>query len=236
MNRLPKTVLMCGLALTVASCGTIQRALPFGLGGDKEEVARASEGQRVSILEFEQSLTPSAALSGRDFFLPGPQAATAWTQPGGNADNAIEHVIAAPELAIAWRRDIGAGSSRTRQVMSPVVADNGRIFVMDGESTVTAVDANTGTVVWKADVKVADNERGGRFFGLGLGGGATGGGFGGGVAVGAGKVFVSSGYRNMTALDAATGEGPGRPRSTCRSTVRRRSRASASMRSMSTTS
>ncbi len=206
MNRLPKTVLMCGLALTVASCGTIQRALPFGLGGDKEEVARASEGQRVSILEFEQSLTPSAALSGRDFFLPGPQAATAWTQPGGNADNAIEHVIAAPELAIAWRRDIGAGSSRTRQVMSPVVADNGRIFVMDGESTVTAVDANTGTVVWKADVKVADNERGGRFFGLGLGGGATGGGFGGGVAVGAGKVFVSSGYRNMTALDVATGE------------------------------
>ena len=31
------------------------------------------------------------------------------------------------------------------------------------------------------------------------------GGFGGGVAVGGGKVFVSSGYRSMTALDANTG-------------------------------
>jgi outer membrane protein assembly factor BamB len=181
MNRLPKIALMCGLALTVASCGTIQRALPFGLGGDKEEVARATEGQRISILEFEQSLMPSAALSGRDFFLPGPQAATAWTQPGGNAENAVEHVIAGQELSIAWKRNIGAGSNRNRQVMAPVVADNGRLFVLDGESTVSAVDASTGSVVWKADVKVA-------------------------VAVSGGKVFVSSGYRNVTALDANSGD------------------------------
>ena len=39
----------------------------------------ASAGERISVLDFEQRLAPSAALSGRDFFIPGPQAATAWT-------------------------------------------------------------------------------------------------------------------------------------------------------------
>ncbi len=204
MNRTLKVALLSGLALTVASCGTVRNALPFGLGGQREDVAKASEGQRISILEFEQQLAPSAALSGRDFFLPGPQAATAWTQPGGNAENAVEHVIAAPEFSIAWKRDIGAGSSNTRQVMAPVVADGGKVFVLDGEAGVTAVDAGTGAVLWKADVKVDEHDKGNRFLGIGFGGGA-GGGFGGGVAVGGGKVFVSSGYRTMTALDAATG-------------------------------
>lgn len=205
MNRTLKVALLCGLALTVASCGTVRNALPFGLGKPKEDVARASEGQRISILEFEQQLAPSAALSGRDFFLPGPQAATAWTQPGGNAENSVEHVIAAPEFSVAWKRNIGAGSSNTRQVMAPVVADGGKVFVLDGEAGVTAVDSGTGAVLWKADVKVDEQDKGKRFLGIGFGGGAGGGGFGGGVAVSDGKVFVSSGYRTMTALDAATG-------------------------------
>lgn len=205
MTKTLKVALLTGLALTVASCGTVRNALPFGLGGDKEPVATATAGQRISILEFEQQLAPSAALSGRDFFLPGPQAATAWTQPGGNAENAVEHVIAAPDFAVAWRRDIGAGSSRTRQVMAPVVADDGKVFVLDGEAGVTAVDAGTGAVLWKASVKVDEADRGRRILGVGFGGGSGGGGFGGGVAVGGGKVFVSSGYRVMTAFDANTG-------------------------------
>ncbi|MDY6924336.1 MAG: PQQ-binding-like beta-propeller repeat protein [Pseudomonadota bacterium] len=205
MNRALKVALFCGLAVTVASCGTVRRALPFGLGGGEEPQATATEGQRVSVLEFEQQLAPSAALSGRDFFLPGPQPAAAWTQPGGNAENAVEHVAAAPEFAIGWRRDIGAGSSDRRQVMSPVVADNGRAFVMDGEATVTAVDTSNGAVAWTVSVKPDEQEFRRSMFSFGLGGSSTGGGFGGGVAVGGGKVFISSGYRTITAVDQATG-------------------------------
>ncbi|KAK0331745.1 hypothetical protein LTR94_027692, partial [Friedmanniomyces endolithicus] len=191
MNRVLKVALVCGAAVTVASCGAVSRNLPFGLGRSEDPQATASEGQRISVLEFEQQLAPSAALSGRDFFLPGPQAATAWTQPGGTAENLVEHVIAAPEFKVAWRRDIGSGSARVGNVMAPIVAADGKLFVLDGESTVTAVSADTGAVLWKANVKNADRDRNG--------------GFGGGVAVAGGKVFVSSGYRSMTALDAGSG-------------------------------
>jgi len=203
MNRVLKVALLCGLALTVASCGTVRRSLPFGLGGKEAPGATATEGQRISVLEFEQQLAPSAALSGRDFFIPGPQAAVAWTQPGGSADNSVEHVIGAVDFTVAWRRGIGAGSGRTRQVMAPIVADSGRIFVLDGEATVSALDAATGAVAWKANIK--PDEREGRRGFFGIGGSSTGGGFGGGVAVGGGKVFVASGYRTITALDQASG-------------------------------
>ena len=205
MNRVLKVVLLSGLAATVASCSTVRNILPFGLGQSDEAQATASEGARISVLEFEQQLAPSAALSGRDFFLPGPQAATAWTQPGGTAENSVEHVIAAPEFTVAWRRSVGAGSSRTRQVMAPVVADNGRVFVLDGEATVSALDSGTGAVAWKANLRPDEREGRRSMFSLGFGGGSTGGGFGGGVAVGGGKVFVSSGYRMVTALDQASG-------------------------------
>jgi outer membrane protein assembly factor BamB len=190
MNRVLKVALLCGLAVTVASCGTVRRALPFGLGGADAPRATATEGQRISVLEFEQQLAPSAALAGRDFFIPGPQAATAWTQPGGTAENAVEHVIGAADFAVAWRRGVGAGSSRVRQVMAPIVADNGRVFVLDGESTVTALDAASGAQAWKANIRPEGRERGG---------------FGGGVAVGGGKVFVASGYRTISALDQTSG-------------------------------
>jgi outer membrane protein assembly factor BamB len=203
MNRVLKVALLCGLAVTVASCGTVRRALPFGLGGSDQPEAVASEGARISILEFEQQLAPSAALSGRDFFLPGPQAATAWTQPGGTAENLVEHAIAAPDFTVAWRRSIGVGSSRNRQVMAPVIADGNRIFVLDGEATVAAVDAGTGEIAWKTDIKPPEDTRRSGLFGMG--GRSDGGGFGGGVAAGAGRVYVASGYRTVTALDQATG-------------------------------
>ncbi|MES2862113.1 MAG: PQQ-binding-like beta-propeller repeat protein [Pseudomonadota bacterium] len=211
-TRVLKTAIVLGLAATLASCATAQRLLPFGLGKSEENQATASEGERISILTFEQQLAPAAGLAGRDFFLPGPVAATSWPLPGGTVENSVEHVIAAPQFTVGWRRRIGSGSANTRQVMSPVVADGGRVFVMDAESTVTAVDATSGEIVWKVNVKPDGREASGGMavFGLpvpfvGTGGGALSGGFGGGVAVGGGKVFVASGYRTMSALDAATG-------------------------------
>ncbi|MHC3127378.1 dehydrogenase [Brevundimonas sp. GN22] len=206
MNRSLKIALMCGLAATVASCGTVKKVIPF-VNKDDGPKAVATQGERISILEFEQQLTPSPALSGRDFFIPGPQSVAQWAQPGGNAENDMGHVIAAPEFAIAWKRNVGADSDRMRQVMAPPVAADGRIYVLDGEAQVSAVDAGTGAIVWKQNLAGDERDGGGRLLRvIPTGGGKTGGGFGGGVAFADGKVFVSSGYRSVTALNAATGE------------------------------
>ncbi len=212
-TRFLKIAAVVGLAATVASCASARRLVPFGLGQDDAPQATASQGDRISILTFEQTLTPSPALSGRDFFVPGPTARTSWAMAGGTAENLVEHSIAAPEFTVGWRRGIGRGSGRTAQVMAPPVAADGRVYVMDGESTVTAVDAASGEVVWRRNIKPDGREASGGVAVMGLpvpfvgsGGGPLEGGFGGGLAVGGGRLFVASGYRTMSALDAATGE------------------------------
>lgn len=190
MNRVAQLALIAGLGLSAAACSTVQRVLPFSLGRSPDAEAVASAGERISVIEFDQALAPSAALAGRDFFLPGPRAVTTWPTAGGPADHAVEHVAAAESFAIAWRRDVGRGASNTSQIMAPPVADGGRIFLLDGEAGVTAVDAASGAQAWRVSVRPEGRERAG---------------FGGGVAVAGGRVYVSSGYRTMTALDAATG-------------------------------
>jgi outer membrane protein assembly factor BamB len=190
MNRLLKVGSVAAVAMTVAACGTVQSILSFNLGGSPEAESVASAGERIPVIEFDQALAPSAALAGRDFFLPGPQSVVSWPNPGGTPDNSVEHVIAAESFSVAWRRNIGAGAGRTSQVMAPPVAEGGRIFVMDGEASVSALDARNGGQIWKVNLRPEGRERGG---------------FGGGVAVSGGRVFASSGYRLMTALDAATG-------------------------------
>lgn len=187
MSRYVKTVLVAGLAMSVASCSTVSGLWPFG--GDDEPQATASAGERVSILEFEETLSPSPALAGRQFFLPGPQAITAWPVPGGNVEQSIEHVAAAEAFAVGWRTNIGAGASRDTQITSPVVAANGRIYVLDGEATVTAVDAVSGDVVWRTNLRPRGERSG----------------FGGGLAVSDGRIYATSGYRLVSALDSATG-------------------------------
>jgi outer membrane protein assembly factor BamB len=187
MSHPLKVALICGLAVTAASCSTVQRVWPFG--GDDGPESVASAGERISILEFEQSLSPSSDLAGRDFFVPGPQAINAWPVPGGNLEQSLEHVIAAPAFTVAWRRDIGEGSSRTTQITAPPVAADGRVFVMDGEARVSAVDADTGAILWQTNLRPDGRDRAS----------------GGGVAVSGDRVYVTSGYRLISALNTQTG-------------------------------
>ncbi|MGI3171446.1 PQQ-binding-like beta-propeller repeat protein [Pseudooceanicola sp. C21-150M6] len=106
--------------------------------------------------------------------------------PATRTDNAA--ISAAPQRV--WSVNIGSGDTRkTRITADPVVAD-GRVFALDSEARVTAV-STAGAVLWtRTLVPPLDNA-----------GDAT----GGGLAYGDGRLFVSTGYGVLTALDAATG-------------------------------
>jgi len=116
-----------------------------------------------------------------------------------------------------WSKDVGKGSARKGRVVAPPVVAGGRIFTMDGQNRVTAMDANTGDKIW--DYKVALEERQKTRVGrTGIvervrdplsfldGSGTDKESVGGGVAVADGKIFVTSGLGVVTALDAQSGE------------------------------
>jgi outer membrane protein assembly factor BamB len=187
------TAVVLGLAVTAAGCstvsGTVDRLNPFK---PKEVKDEAADGRRISVIAFDEKVAVSETLQGQDFFLPPAAALAEWPQPGGPPDTLTENIEAAANFDVAWRKGFGKGSNAKVHVTAPPVMADGKVFVMDAEADVVALDARTGAQLWKRRLK-AENRRDKI-------------GFGGGVAYSGGKVYVSSGYRFVAQLDAGTGE------------------------------
>jgi len=177
------------IGASLGGCSTLDKLNPFD--NNKANKVVASQGQRIPLVAFNQKVEVAEALKGQEILVPPMQLVDSWPQPGGPEQGWIDNVAAAQNFQVAWRADIGRGTSdRFHITGTPVVAD-GKVFALDAEATVAAVNADTGQVVWRTDVAVKtrrDKEA-----------------FGGGVAYANGKLYVSSGYRFVAALDAASG-------------------------------
>ena len=188
------TLARCGavliLAFAVSGCGGIHLPhLPSLRGGGAKKYQ--GTGARIPVLPTDQKLQPAAALKGVDFALPEPAAQADWPLPGGTPEQSVEHVTAGHDFEIAWRRKIGEGRSRGHYITATPVVAEGRIFTLDAAGLVSAHDAQTGAEVWRNNLA----PRNGRDRDA----------YGGGVAYAGGVLYMASGYRFITALDAKTG-------------------------------
>jgi outer membrane protein assembly factor BamB len=191
----PRRQIILAVLLTAAvgasGCSTVSRLNPFkGSGGPKEV---ATEGQRISIIQADEVLAPADALKGVDFALPPVATQADWPLPGGTPEQSVENVDAGANLSIAWRRKIGLATNRAIHITATPVVAAGRIYTMDAEAGVSAHDARTGAEIWRANLRPTDNRRDREAFG-------------GGVAFDGGKLYVTSGYRFVAAVDAASGK------------------------------
>ena len=180
--------------LALGACSTVSKVgaiTPFhGNHKKKEEVARA-KANRIPVIALNDQLKVSDALKGQDFFLPAPAPQADWPVPGGTLEQSVENVDAAPDFKLAWKRSIGIASSRSHHVTAPPIGADGKLFVMDGGSTVSAHDAKTGAPLWH--VNIMPKSRRDRNA------------WGGGLAYADGKIYASSGYREVVQIDAKTG-------------------------------
>ncbi|PJE27114.1 quinoprotein [Pseudooceanicola antarcticus] len=122
--------------------------------------------------------------------LPAQSSNAAWTQGSGTPSTRTAHPAlgAAPQLL--WQADIGQGDGRKVRITSDPVVAEGRIFTVDATGHVTATAAS-GATLWQANLVPAQDREGEAS--------------GGGIAYGAGRVFVTTGFGELTALDAETG-------------------------------
>ena len=182
-------VLLAGAGLT--ACAGLKTPSIFHLGQGAKAPKSKLKGERIAVLGLNERLEPNAALKGVDFAIPAAQPQPDWPQPGGRPDHAVENVVAAPELKELWRRDVGKPSGVASHVTaSPILAD-GRIYVMDGQATVSALDPATGREIWRSTF--APRRGAGRNE------------YGGGLAYADGVLFVTSGYRFVAAMNPADG-------------------------------
>jgi outer membrane protein assembly factor BamB len=159
-----------------------------GCDSDKKEPI---EGKRISVLELDKRLVPDPKLADQPILLPPPYDNPAWPDAGGYPNHAMYHLDLGDKIRRAWKSGIGEGNKRYSRVLAqPVVAD-GRVFVMDGETEVSAYDAKSGDRLWRFDTQPKGSDDGG---------------FGGGVAYADGKLYVATGYAEALAFDAASGK------------------------------
>lgn len=186
-SRLAIVAVLSG-ALAASGCAQTRDFLRLN---DRTPKETAQAENRISLVGFDQEVTPEEGLKGASFYLPDPVAIDQWALPGGVPEQSPPHADAAKALSVAWKRGFGTARGRNAHVMAPPVAVNGKIYVMDGHATVSALDARTGAQVWKADLRgklKRDTVA-----------------FGGGLAISEGKLVVTSGYRFISQLDADTG-------------------------------
>jgi len=205
-----KAALALAALTAVGGCSVIQKIPAFQQAPELSYQAPGS--LRLPLNGGEGSIAVADALKGKDFVIPPPTPITAWQLPGGTPEQSIEHVTAAADFRVAWKRNIGRGSSKTEFITAPPIAVGGRIFVMDAAARVSALNAANGAFLWTIDMTPQGG--GGRFesyipdikFPFMKGGNYkdyhT---YGGGLAYDQGKVFVTSGFRFVAALDANTG-------------------------------
>lgn len=147
-------------------------------------------GERVAVLLGERKVEPDPALAGTAVALPAAQVNDAWPQAGGNPDHAMGHLNLAAAPVQAWSASIGSGSSSSQMLLSTPVVAQGRIYAMDADTHVAALDERTGRQLWRVDVR-PEKRRGNSL--------------GGGVAFADGHLYASTGYGEVLALDPSNG-------------------------------
>ena len=150
----------------------------------------ALKGERVAILVGERKVEPDPQVAGQPVTLPAQQANEAWPQAGGNPDHSMNHPALSASPTQAWSVSIGSGSSDSEVLLSTPVVAQGRIYAMDAEAHVSALEAATGRQLWRVDLR-PEKRRGESK--------------GGGVAFADGRLFVATGYGEVMALDPSNG-------------------------------
>jgi outer membrane protein assembly factor BamB len=159
-------------------------------GGNNKGPKTPVVGNRVSILSSDRDAAVDAAVADVPVTLPDPYVNDEWAQSGGNSFKMIGHVSLGASPHELWQTKIAGSTLRARLAAPPVVL-SGKLFVIDADAHVIAMDAVKGTRLWETAMPAEGN---GRSL------------FGGGVSAEGDRVFVTTGVGDVAALGASDGK------------------------------
>ena len=165
------------------------------------------DGDRISVLSFEATLREDPRLQNAPVQIIPPFRNTSWANPGGFTTHAAYH-LELDGLGLAYRQPMVSGNSGLSVIKAPPVVADGKVFAMGAELDVVAANAETGETLWQSSVLAERRETNfslTRFFGVKDKPAQVRDGFGGGVAHADGRVFVTTGFGEVLALNAADG-------------------------------
>lgn len=175
------------MVLSLAGCDSVTDVMDI-FGKSKAPLP----GERVSVFADRSDLEPDKDMANVQVVLPSPVVNDSWPQSGGFANYSMQHLAVSDSPRMLWTADVGAGTSSSRVLTTPPVMAEGKVFAKDAQSTVSAFDADTGKLLWRVTLepeKARDTDE-----------------FGGGLAYYGGRLYVTTGFAAVFALDPATGK------------------------------
>jgi len=177
---------LLGLAFALTACDSLN---PMDMFEKKRD--EPLPGKRIAVLALDRGLQPDPSIAGMRVVLSEPYVNDSWTQYGGSPAHAMYHLSLGESPRRIWSSDVGAGSDDSRQLLAQPLVVNDTVYTMDALSVITAFDTERGRVRWRVDLDPDDEDDG--FFG-------------GGIAFDGGRLYVTTGFARVFALDAKTGE------------------------------
>ena len=164
-------------------------------------------GLRVSLVGTDETLVVDPALALVPILLPAPFRNPDWPQPGGYPANVMYHLEAPGPLRQIWSTDAGKGTDDDSMLTAAPVIAAGRIYVLDSEAHIRVFRLADGRPLWDKRLSPKNGTDLPTLWGL-LGKPNTISptqGMGGGIAFDDNKIFVTSGFGILYAMDASNG-------------------------------
>lgn len=179
----------CRFGLTIAAVVAALSATACSFIEHKEPPL---QGERLPVMLFESGVKADPALAAIPVSVAPPVANTLWPQGGGNAAHVSYHLALGANPRQVWRTGAGSGADKEMRLLAqPVMDADGRVYVLDVEARVTAIDGTSGRRLWSRPLR-GDEE-----------GDTT---LGGGLAIADGRLYVSTGFAQLIAIEAASGK------------------------------
>jgi outer membrane protein assembly factor BamB len=124
--------------------------------------------------------------------LPAAHANAEWTQTNGTASHNMGNLVGPGSLSQVWSADAGAGESDDGAITSAPIVVGGNVYTLDAEAELTSFNASSGSQNWQISL-TPETEYGEE-------------GFGGGLAADGETIYATTGFSEVLAVSAASGE------------------------------
>lgn len=168
--------------LTLSACGSGDF---FG-----EDSKRPLPGERISVLTNDDTIKADASIQNVPIILPPPAVNAEWPESGGNAAKNPGHLGAADVLHEAWSTSIGEGGSDEASLLTQPIVAGGRVFTLDAEAVLSAIDPKDGRVLWHKELNTGEDRPV----------------FAGGIAADGDRIYAATGVGEAMAMSAADGK------------------------------
>ena len=174
-----KLVYGCIMATALAGCGMLEKE-PLNI-----------DGERVSVIRENNNIKPDARAI--KIKLPKAKVNYSWTQKGLTSEHVGGHLRAGGNLDEIWNVSFGEGSSKRNVLIATPVSDGRFVYTIDAEGLIQSFDIENGEDIWERQL-TPSNEMAEEASISGAG-----------IAVYGDKLYATTGYGLVFALDKTDG-------------------------------